>query len=117
MEKSRPKTKSTEYIRPSQNSINAMEQDKAAGGAGLRRLLTNSGDIVTVSLSISASGSASRIILRFKTGGSTIQRTVGTVTTSSRIEALKLGWKMIREEKIVEKDGWSWIEPLLGASD
>ena len=111
LEPSRPKTKATEYIRPSQNSINALEQDKAAGGAGLRRLLTNSGDVVTVSLSVSPLGSTSRVVLRFKTGGATIQRTVGTVATSSRNEALKLGWKMIREEKIVEKEGWSWFAP------
>lgn len=99
-------------MRLSQNALTALEQDKAAGGAALRKMRTTMGGVVTVSLSVSDSIGGSRVILRFKWGGATVQRLVGTVTAASRFEALKLGWKMIREEKIVEKEGWSWVSPL-----
>lgn len=98
-------------VRLSQNALTALEQNKAAGGAALRKMRTTMGSIVTVSLSVSDSGAGSRVILRFKWGGATIQRLVGTVAATSRFEALKLGWKMIREEEIVEKEGWSWVSP------
>lgn len=85
------------------------EQDAAAGGAALRKMRTRAGDVVTVSLSVSSSGDASRIILRFKWGGRTVQRPVATIKAASRTEALREGWKRIRDEKIVEKEGWSWV--------
>jgi len=89
----------------------ALEQDKAAGGAELRKMRTKSGGVVTVSLEIFESGATARVILRFKWCAATVQRPVGIVTASSRFEALKLGWKIIREQKIVEKEGWSWVVP------
>lgn len=46
-----------------------------------------------------------------KMGGGTIQRTVGTVTATARAEALKQGWTMLREKRIVENEGWSWVVP------
>lgn len=46
-----------------------------------------------------------------KMGGGTIQRTVGTVTETARPAALKQGWKMLRDQKIAEKEGWSWVVP------
>lgn len=95
----------------SRNGMAALVQDRAAGGSDLRKMRTKTGEIVTVSLAVSDSGAASRVILRFKTGGATVQRLVGTVTAPSHFHALKLGWKMIRDEKIVEKEGWSWVIP------
>ena len=77
----------------------------------MRKMYTKSGGVVTVSLSVAESGDGSRVILRFKWGGATVQRLVGTLPVCSRLEALKLGWKMIREEKIVEQEGWSWVMP------
>ena len=99
--------------RLSQNRLAALEQDGAAGGAELRKMRTKTGDVVTVSLSVSDSGGHSRVILRFKWGGGTVQRPVATIAASSRLEALKLGWKIIREQKIVETEGWSWVVPAL----
>ena len=101
--------------RPSRNRMAALEQDTAAGGTSLRKMRVKTGDVVTVSLSVSSKEShgkgTARIILRFKWGGGTVQRPVATVEASSRSEALKLGWKAIRENKIVEKEGWSWVVP------
>ena len=74
---------------------------------GLQRL--KAGDIVTVPLSVSPSNGAFRVILRFKRCGSTVQRFVGTLNVDSRIEALKQRWGLIREPKIVESNGWSWV--------
>lgn len=96
-------------VKLSQNRMAALEQDKAAGGADFRKMLTKSGGVVTVSLSIRESEGASTLILRFKWGGGTVQRPVGTVRTTSRFEALKWGWKEIREKKIVEAEGWTWV--------
>ncbi len=87
----------------------AMAQDRAAGGSEMRKMRTKSGEVVTVSLSVSGTGEKLRVILRFKTGGATVQRPVATVTATSQFQALKLGWALIREQKIVEKDGWSWV--------
>ena len=92
----------------------ALEQDRAAGGAELRKIHTKTGDVVTVSLAIAESGDALRVTLRFKWGGSNVQRPVGKVVAASRFEALKLGWKMIRAERIVENQGWSWVIPSAG---
>lgn len=87
----------------------AAEQDAAAGGSELRKMRTKTGDVVTVSLSVSPSGGGMRVILRFKWGGGTVQRPIATVMTASRNEALREGWKLIREKKLVEKEGWSWV--------
>lgn len=95
------------FVRPSQNQLAAMEQNKAAGGEESRKIRTKSGDVVTVSLALAGD----RVTLRFKMGGSTIQRTVGTVTATARAEALKQGWTMLREKRIVENEGWSWVVP------
>ncbi|MCE2971550.1 MAG: hypothetical protein LW847_15285 [Burkholderiales bacterium] len=89
----------------------AAEQDAAAGAAELRKMRTKTGDVVTVSLSVSPSGGASRVILRFKWGGGTVQRPVANVNAESRAEALREGWRLIREKQIVEKEGWSWVVP------
>jgi len=104
-----PKRRPAGYIRPSNNAIAAMEQDKAAGGAGLRKLQTKSGEEVTVSLSLADVAEGKRVTMRFKWGGGTMQRLVGTVNAATRPDALRMGWKMIRDEKIVEKEGWSWV--------
>ena len=96
---------------PSKNRLAALEQDKAAGGAELRKMRTKSGGIVTVSLALSPVDGGSRVTLRFKWGGGTIQRTIGTVSAPSRPESLRLAWRMLRENQIVENEGWSWVDP------
>lgn len=50
---------------PSKNRLAALEQDKAAGGAELRKMRTKSGGIVTVSLALSPVDGGSRVTLRF----------------------------------------------------
>jgi hypothetical protein len=84
------------------------EQDLAAGGRDRRRMRTKSGDMVFVSLAIRGTATP-RVYLRFKFGGGTIERKVATVIAPSRSETLKIGWNIIRREKIIEKEGWSWI--------
>lgn len=85
------------------------DQDHAAGGLERRKMRIKSGDVVTVSLSTSTPRSPYRVILRFKSG-LTVQREVGTFPAASPHEAVKLGWQTIRAEKIVEREGWSWVE-------
>lgn len=91
--------------------LDSMQQDRAAGGVSRRKLRIRSGDVVTVSLSISNKASPYRVILRFKSGGITHQRPVATVDAPAPYEALKLSWERIRSEKVVEKNGWEWVEP------
>lgn len=96
-------------FRPSKNALAAEEQDAAAGGASARRLRTKSGGIATVSLALAKSGDVVRIIMRFKWGGGTVQRTVGTLPVMTpRAEALRVGWRMAREPGFVERDEWAW---------
>lgn len=73
-------------------------------------MLTKSGEAVTVSLDVTASEDGTyRARLRFKSGGATVQRSVGRVSAPNRFQALKLAWAMLKSEKIVEKEGWSWV--------
>ena len=88
--------------------IATIEQDKASGGLERRKIRIKSGDVVTVSLSVTGITSPYRVILRFKSG-LTVQRPVGKIAAESRFEALKAGWQMLREEKIVESFGWQWV--------
>ena len=87
----------------------ALDQDKAAGGANLRKLKIRIGDTVTGSLATSSTKSPYRIILRFKSG-LTVQREVGRFDASCAAQAIDHAWKVIRPLKIVEKEGWSWVE-------
>lgn len=85
-------------------------QDRAAGGEARRKLRIRSGDIVTVSLSVSGKSSPYRVILRFKSG-LTIQRPVAAIDAESPAEALRIGWARLRDEKIAEGYGWEWLSP------
>ena len=90
--------------------VNTFRQDRAAGGISRRKLRITSGDVVTVSLAVSGKASPYRVILRFKSG-LTVQRPVASLEAASPEEALKLGWALIREKKLVENYGWQWLEP------
>jgi hypothetical protein len=96
-------------FKTSTNVRAAQEQDRAAGGAQMRVLHTRSGDTVTVSLVPEQSSKGWRITLRFKLVV-TVQRPVGLVQASTRQEALERGWRLVRESKIAEQNGWSWAE-------
>ena len=104
----------------SRNGTAALEQDRAAGGADQRRMLTRSRESVTVSMDVTASTDGTyRARLRFKSGGSTVQRPVGKFSAPNRFQALKLAWSALKAEKIAEKEGWTWIAteaPLASAN-
>lgn len=94
----------------SRNVTAALEQNRAAGGAEQRRMLTRSKEAVTVSLVVTASKDGTYSArLRFKNGGATVQRPVGKLTASNRFQALKLAWATLKSENIAEKEGWSWV--------
>jgi hypothetical protein len=68
------------------------------------------GGIAVVSVAAVATGNAWRVTLRFKWGGSNVQRPIRAVAAASRTEALKLAWDMHRREHIIENNGWTWAE-------
>ena len=90
-------------------TLATIEKDKAAGGVARRKIHIKSGDVVTASLAITGTDSPYRAVLRFKSG-LTVQRPIGQIVAESKFEALKSGWKMLRDEKIVEGFGWQWVE-------
>lgn len=92
-------------------SLATFQQDQAAGGIQRRKMRIRSGEVFTVSLSVSGAKSPYRVILRFKNGGTTIQRPVGSIDADSPFDALTLGWVKIREEKLIDQYGWSWVNP------
>jgi hypothetical protein len=83
-------------------------QDRAAGGIERRKLKIKSGDTVTVSLVASGNKSPYRVIMRFKSA-LTVQREVGRFEADTPWQATALAWKAIRPQKIVEREGWSWV--------
>lgn len=91
--------------------LSALEQDRAAGGIESRKLRIRSGDVVVVSLAISGTGSRTPhgVVMRFKSGGSTISRPVGKVEGESRFEILKKGWAKVKDDRIAEQNGWEWV--------
>ena len=92
-------------------ALATIQQDQAAGGLHRRKMKIRSGEVFTVSLSVGGSKSPYRVILRFKNGGTTIQRPVGSIDAESPFDALKLAWTKIREENLVDQYGWSWVNP------
>lgn len=86
-----------------------LDQDHAAGGADLRKLKIKSGDIVTVSLVASGTKSPYRVVMRFKSA-ITVQREVGRFEASTPFDAVKMAWQIMRPQKIVEQQGWSWVK-------
>jgi hypothetical protein len=88
-----------------------MQQDRAAGGVARRKMRIRSGEVVTVSLSVSGKASPYRVILRFKSGGLTVQRPVATIEAETPYAALKIGWSKVRQDHTVEQHHWEWVEP------
>ena len=83
-------------------------QDTAAGGIEYRKIKIKSGDIVTVSISITGEKSPFKSTLRFKSG-ITVQRPFEAIEAKDKNEALKLSWQRIRSSKFIENQGWEWI--------
>ncbi len=88
-----------------------LEQDDAAGGKELRKLLLRNGSIISVSIYLREGTRPGNwtATMRFKMSGMTHQRPVGTFAARSRAEALKLAWERLKREKIAERDGWRWV--------
>lgn len=84
-------------------------QDFAADGREFRKLRLKNGDVVTASIYLREAPEGYAGTLRFKTSGLTIQLPVGSVASKSRVVALKLLWKLVREQKKVEEKGWQWV--------
>lgn len=100
----------TGAIPPSKQRRAILDQDEAAGGVDRRKILLGGGDTATVSLALGTNvAGVWRVTLRFKHGGRTTQRPVGSVHASDRREALLLGWKLLRSERIVENNRWAWM--------
>lgn len=87
----------------------SIEQDRAAGSVERRRLRTRSGEVFTASIAMNNTSSPFRLTLRFKNGGTTIQKPIGTVEGATRFDALKAGWHQIRADNFIEQFGWSWV--------
>jgi hypothetical protein len=92
-------------------SPDAIEQDLAAGGRRRRRIRLKNGDEVTVSMSLrKTKDDWFSVTLRFKRSGMTFQRSVGKLPDAPRDELLRSAWELARENRVVEQDGWTWIE-------
>jgi len=100
-----------EFAKSKRTSSAALEQDVAAGGAELRKMRTRSGDVVTVSLATSVTKGGLNVRMRFKMSGSTVSRSVATFATTSRDDALRMAWPLVRGDQFVEREGWAWIVP------
>lgn len=88
------------------------EQNEAAGGAHRRQLRTADGTIVTAMVAVRTLPKTRQQLyayLQFKSNGKTTTKYIGRVTSESRAAAMKLGWKLLRERKLVESCGWSWV--------
>lgn len=48
-------------------------------------------------------------LLSIQDGGKTVQRYIGKVNAETPDESLTLGWKLVRERRVVERSGWSWL--------
>lgn len=83
--------------------------DKAAGSVARRKIRIKSGDVVTASLASTGTGSPYRAVLRFKSG-LTVQRPIGQIVAESKLEALKFGWKLLRDEKSQKSFEWRWVD-------
>jgi hypothetical protein len=97
----------------SRNRTAAREQDEAAGGPQFRKMRIKTGEVVTVSLSLSVSSGSAHGVLRFKHERVTFRQPLGMIKKlPTKLEMLTDGWKRVREQKIIEKNGWSWVVPL-----
>lgn len=86
------------------------EQDEAAGGSERRQLYIEDGKLVNASISVRLfkQGHQHYAYLQFKHDYKTVTRYVGQVSAGSKAESLAIGWRMVREKKIAESNGWRW---------
>lgn len=75
----------------------------------MRELRLEDGDVVTASLEIVKIENNLWAYMRFKNGTTTTRKYVGRVTAESRAESLRLGWELVRRNRVVESFGWKWV--------
>jgi hypothetical protein len=89
------------------------EQDEVTGGEAYRQLRLNDGTIVLVSVSVRKflkSPSKRYAYMQFKSSRKTVTKYVGAVTADSKLNSLVLGWRLLRQRKIAEANGWEWVK-------
>lgn len=84
-------------------------QDTAAGGRHARELRVEGGRTYTASIETVKIANHFWAYLRFKNGNQTTRKYIGRVTAPTKDECLRLGWKLVRELKVVEIHGWEWV--------
>lgn len=86
------------------------EQNNAAGGAERRQLDIGDGKVVNASIAVRLFKQGHQLYgyLQFKHDYKTVTRYVGQVSAKTKAESLAIGWRMVREKKIAEANGWKW---------
>ncbi len=89
------------------------DQDRAAGGVQMRKVKLLDGVVATASVSVQLfpRGYQQWGYLRFKVGGKTRRCYIGKVSADTLDESLAVGWRMVREMRVLERAGWSWLIP------
>lgn len=84
------------------------QQDAAAGARHLRELRLADGRVVTASIELIKIRHQLWGYLRFKNGSATTRIYVGRVTADARDESLRIGWELVRSNRVAEQFGWQW---------
>lgn len=84
------------------------QQDNAAGGNAKRKMYTEDGIIVTVSLELEKRVIGHSVSLRFKNGKGH-KKLVGVTMAEDRLSALKEGWSLARKSTILRENRWRWF--------
>jgi hypothetical protein len=84
------------------------QQDNAAGGNAKRKMYTEDGVIVTVSLELDKRIIGHSVSLRFKNGKG-YKKLVGVTMAEDRLSALKEGWSLARRSTILRENRWRWL--------
>lgn len=89
------------------------EQNLAAGGNTKRLLRILNGKIVTVSVAVRNTPKNAKnkyAYMHYKTESKTFTKYIGPVGGSTHLESIAIGWKFLREKKIIESLNYQWVE-------
>lgn len=89
----------------------SVEQDFAAGGLQMRKLLLPDGTVATASIGflVSRGQSTSYAYLRFKALGENHKRYVGKIRVASRTYMLKDAWAKAHAKPLGKDMGFQWL--------
>lgn len=81
----------------------AAEQDAAAGGRGRRQVRLPGGGLAMGSIRLKRLPKSRRVYayLRYSSDGKTITQYVGDATAPTRLEALRMAWKLARQRNLI----------------